>query len=271
MRIITVLILTSLLLWNTSALSQEKLEVDGAIVIKNSEDPTPQPGTIRWTGLNFEGWNGVTWELLTDFEVASVITDVDGNEYRTVKIGLQEWMAQNLRVTRYNDSTPIGYGEETTDWKKAEPWYCWYQHDSVTYADIYGAMYNYYVVADTNSHNVCPDGWQVPTESQVIDLIIFLGMDAGGKIKQRGTQYWDAPNQGATNESRFTALPVGQRSVSNGGFFSHGNTALFWSSTESTEITARSFACFSTLTNLNTGSTTKGQGYSVRCIKIPEE
>ena len=85
---------------------QERMEVEGAIVIKNSEDATPVPGTIRFnpTTNDFEGWNGSRWLSLTIGKQFGQVTDMEGNVYRTVKIGTQEWMTENLRTRRYRNN-----------------------------------------------------------------------------------------------------------------------------------------------------------------------
>jgi hypothetical protein len=93
-----------------SAYSQEKLEVEGAIIIKDSEDNNPAPGTMRFNPStnDFEGWNGIFWASLTGNQYKlGEMTDQEGNTYPTVIIGNQEWMAKNLRTTTYRNGNAI--------------------------------------------------------------------------------------------------------------------------------------------------------------------
>ena len=111
------LFIATLLLWNITAYSQqEKLEIEGAIKIANFEDPTPDPGTIRWTGSDFEGWNGIIWVSLTGNASVGSVIDIDGNPYQTIRIGNQTWMTENLRTTHYNDGTAIQKEEVDVQW-----------------------------------------------------------------------------------------------------------------------------------------------------------
>lgn len=148
----------------------------------------------------------------------STVTDIDGNTYQTVTIGTQVWMTENLKVTRFNDGTPI----ETITMKKSTgswptPRYCWYNNDSVGY-NKYGALYNFRVVHQTYlvPLYIAPKGWHIPTDEEWNTLILFLGGEsiAGGKLKSVGTVegntgLWRSPNAGATNESGYSALPGG--------------------------------------------------------------
>jgi uncharacterized repeat protein (TIGR02543 family) len=96
-----------------------------------------------------------------------VIKDVDENIYTEVKIGNQVWMVENLKVTKYRDKISIPKMSETHDWL---PGYCWYNNDSATYKNPYGAFYNWYVVNPTNSRKVAPEGWHVPSDAEWTEL-----------------------------------------------------------------------------------------------------
>ena len=231
-----------------SSRSQEKLEIEGAVILTDSEDPTPSPGTIRFNSNSndFEGWNGLFWVSLSgfQFEIGQMI-DQDGNTYPTVVIGGQEWMAQNLKTTTYRNKNPITLiGNDTvgdTAWSNANfgayaildttgTGYPFYDQDK------FGNLYNWYAVND--SRHLCPEGWHVPTVDDWTILTDFLGgsNEAGGKMKSTGTiesaiGLWYEPNLGAINSSGFTGLPGGYRRII-GIFNDIGEVGWYWSSTE---------------------------------------
>ena len=163
------------------------------------------------------------------------VSDIDGNIYPIVKIGGQLWMTENLRVSRYNDGTAIPLVTDKNAWDNlTTPGYCWYNNDSAAWASSYGALYNYFTVADATSPNVCPVGWHVPTDTEWTTLTDYLGgelLTVGLKMKSTRTSpdphpRWDSPNTGATNESGFIGLPGGRRNVSySSGFVYLGELA----------------------------------------------
>lgn len=174
----------------------------------------------------------------------SNITDIDGNTYRTFKIGNQQWMADNLKTTKYSDgSTIINISTDNILWSSntTGAW-CYYNND-VENNSKYGKLYNWYVINSSISgyKNICPTGWHVPSDNEWTILTDYLGgeTDAGGKMKQIGTTYWKSPNTDATNESLFTGLPGGIRDASGNNYVNSGIFAYFWSSSDyySTNLT----------------------------------
>jgi len=193
------------------------------------------------------------------------ITDIEGNVYNTVIIGNQIWMKENLKTTRYNDGTEIPLVTDKTDWDAlTTPGYCWYQNsDSI--GTIYGALYNWYTV---NTGKLCPRGWHVPLDEDWTILTSYLGGEdvAGGKLKESGTNLWESPNTGATNESGFTGLPGGYRNY-NGNF---DNIVLFgywWSATGNEAAYAWNRYMNYNYAIVYRYSRRKEIGYSVRCVK----
>lgn len=197
------------------------------------------------------------------------ITDVEGNKYKTVKIGSQIWMAENLRSTKYNDDTPITLVTDSAEWRNYSattliPRYCWYNNDSTTYCATYGALYNWSVV---KTGKLCPTSWHVPSSSEWLTLITYLGGTemAGAKAKETGTTHWNSPNSNATNESGFTGLPGGKRHW-HGNFEDKGNYAYWWNSADYITDAGYNFL-YSTSTSFGNAYWFKWHGLSVRCIK----
>ena len=199
-----------------------------------------------------------------------IVTDIDGNVYQTVEIGDQVWMAENLKVTQYRDGTAIPTGHSNSEWDNLSTGaYCAYDNNESN-ADTYGYLYNWYAVDD--SRNIAPEGWHVPTDDEWQILVDYLGGSsvAGGKMKETGTEHWNSPNTGATNESGFTAVPGGYRRYHDGNYDSMGGRGFFWSSTEygSTTVWYRKLLCdHSEVVRTNYD---KRGGFSVRCLRTVE-
>jgi uncharacterized protein (TIGR02145 family) len=207
--------------------------------------------------------------LVLEIELGSKVLDVDGNEYNTTKIGDQRWMVENLRTTKYNDGTSIPLVTSDGAWDAlTTPGYCYYDNEPDGYSVPYGALYNYYVVADTNSLNVCPEGWHVPSDTEWTTLTTYLGGTgvAGGKMKETGTFYWQTPNTGATNETDFAGLPSGNRNYV-GSFNDIGSYGDWWSSTESGSTSAWSRLLSYSNDNVAKSLYNRGRGFSVRCLR----
>ena len=156
------------------------------------------------------------------------VTDIDGNTYRTIVIGGQEWMAENLAVEHYANGDDIPQIVANVDWNDHDhaSTGAWCSANNSPCA--YGNLYNGSVVID--NRNVCPTGWHVPTNTEWTTLTNSLGGQAGGKMKSIGTSYWAAPNTGATNVKGFSGLPSGRRG-GNGTYSEFGLVGWWWSST----------------------------------------
>ena len=194
------------------------------------------------------------------------VSDIDGNTYNAIKIGKQVWIAENLKTTRYNDGTAIPLVTDNTAWSNlTTPGYCWYDNDSATYGQTYGALYNWYTV---NNGNLCPTGWHVPTDADWTILITYLGgeSDAARKLKETGTTHWPSPNTEATNETRFTALPGGWHH-SDGTWSYIGSAGNWWSATEESTTDAYQRLIVNNNYYVFRGSINKQFGLSVRCVR----
>jgi uncharacterized protein (TIGR02145 family) len=194
------------------------------------------------------------------------IIDIIGNNYKTIKIGAQVWMAENLRTTKYNDGEPIPLVTDNTAWSSlTTSGYSWYNNDRTRYEN-YGAIYNWYAV----SGKLCPIGWRVPSYDDYNDLLNSLGsdMEEGGRMKEAGISHWYSPNIGATNSSGWTGLPGGFRK-NDGSFVNLHSEGNWWTITQAPN-NANAISAY-----LNTNMVlfyfldwnSKKSGCSVRCIK----
>lgn len=194
------------------------------------------------------------------------VTDIDGNVYKTVRIGKQVWMAENLKVTHYRNGDEIPNVMDNTEWANlSKGGWCNYDNN-VAKGAKYGKLYNWLAATDTRF--IAPKGWHVPNKTDWTALINYLGGEdvAGGKLKEGGFKHWNRPNAGATNESGFTALAGGSRSLYTSYYL--GIIGGWWCSIE--DNTSNAFYCLiqygESLATCR-GSMEKGTGFSVRCIK----
>jgi uncharacterized protein (TIGR02145 family) len=261
----------------------EKLEVHGNLKVD---------GDILFDGGNLD-------DLLT--EIAMIkdmvgigsVSDIDGNSYRTIKVGEQEWMAENLKVTRYADGSAIPYKESKSAWDDLTPGdkaYCWY-YNSTMNKSRYGGIYSWAAATRGQSgpdtipsgiQGICPNGWHLPSDAEWRQLETDLGMnpatvhdrgwrgeEEGGKLKESGTMHWYKPNTGALNKLGFTALPGGLR-LDTGAFFGITGNAFFWSATDSDGGHAWGRYLNYVNADINRYFYKKVYGLSVRCVKDSE-
>lgn len=201
-------------------------------------------------------------------EGSDTVTDIDGNVYKTVTIGTQTWLVGNMNTTKYQNGDLIGTTNPATldITNESSPKYQWPYGGNESNADTYGRLYTWY--AATDSRNICPAGWHLPTDAEWTTLTTYLGGEsvAGGKIKETATTHWLSPNTDATNEMNFTALPGGYRNQ-NGESTGIKNYGYWWSSTENSMISAwnRSMSYGSGTVSRN--ASYERNGHSVRCVK----
>ena len=197
------------------------------------------------------------------------MTDIDGNEYKTITIGTQTWMAENLKTTRYRNGDSIPNVTNDIEWGNLQTGaYCWNNNDINTYKAIYGALYNWYAVNDIRK--IAPEGWHVPTDEEWTYLADYLNgkFVAGSKLKEAGSLHWYSQNPG-TNETGFSALPGGfcSSSVTFGHFGSTGTYGYWWSSSlySATNAWVRSIDYMGL--ELRRFNFYKYFGYSLRCVQ----
>lgn len=205
------------------------------------------------------------------------ITDLDGNIYKTITIGTQVWMAENLKTTKYRNGNPIPNITNTNQWKNLRTGaYCDYVNYS-QFSNTYGHLYNWYAI---ESGNLCPTGWHVPSETEWEILIDYLGgqLNAGAKLKEYGNSHWSSVSSVATNESGFTALPGGMRERSSFigielgySFTSISYGCYLWTSTAislpSNYVPTAAYCHIQMGNTVLTYELFRDTGCSVRCIK----
>jgi uncharacterized protein (TIGR02145 family) len=236
------------------------------------------------------------WHFTTQPQTGTV-TDIEGKVYKTVIIGTQEWMAEDLKTTQYTDHTaiPLVSGnsnwEALTDTSKA---YCWYADDIISKA-TYGALYTWAAAMNGSAgsaanpsgiQGVCPSGWHLPSDAEWTELENSLiakgynwdGSTTGNKIAKAlaSASDWEvslnAGDVGNTdfpekrNVTGFTALPGGYRLV-NGIFYTAGSYGLWWSATETYTTVAWGRVMFFDNSSVSTNELSKEEGVSVRCLR----
>jgi uncharacterized protein (TIGR02145 family) len=201
----------------------------------------------------------------------------DGSVYKTVNIGEQIWMAENLKFL------PTIVGPATAS--QTLP-YCYvYGYDGTIAANAkesvnyltYGVLYNWPAAMNIDTTGTikqgriqgnCPPGWHIPDDAEWSALIEYLGglYVSGGKLKESDTLHWESPNSGASNESGFTALPGGLRRYDS-EFYGLGNTGFWWSATESSAAGGICYILKHSDSGVVRTSYNKSQGLNVRCVK----
>jgi uncharacterized protein (TIGR02145 family) len=215
------------------------------------------------------------------------ITDIDGNVYKTVKIGNQWWMSENLKVRKYRNGQ---YLFATTSSTTLATWdtitkgaLCLYNDDLT---DSTGYLYNWFAISDTN--NIAPQGWHIPTDDEWKQLETTLGMsqsdaDKSGwrgtgiaeKLKMKGQDYWaDYGTIWNTNQSGFSAMAGGCRMFNGTTALNQWSTpsglkyaGFWWTASQNTEgeVWYRNLD-YKNSTVLR-AHTYKNYGFSIRCVK----
>ena len=201
------------------------------------------------------------------------ILDLEGNVYKTVAIGTQWWMAENLKVSQFANGDPIPHLTNATEWANTEEGaYCYYGNRT-SFADSYGNLYNWYTVED--ERGVCPAAWHVATDEDWITMEMFLGMSAAEAERMtawrgtdEGSKLKDESFEG-NNSSGFTALATGYRDPA-GVFKAMGTDNDYWTSTPydnkgTIEGVLHGFLNSKTSTVRNFH--VPGYGFCIRCVR----
>jgi uncharacterized protein (TIGR02145 family) len=206
--------------------------------------------------------------LEDDLVEGELLIDASGDSYKTVKIGDQIWMAENLNTDRFQNGDLIPEVKNDNVWisagKSKQAAWCYYDNNPIN-GEKYGKLYNWYAVADPRG--LCPTSWHVPSDNEWTKLTEHLGGNllAGGKMKSESG--W-SENSVGINNSGFNGLPGGARYLSgNGAFYDFGSYFYCWSSTVVSASSAWYLYLYNSGGDASVGNYTKRGGLSIRCIK----
>ncbi len=174
------------------------------------------------------------------------------------------WSRENLAVDHYRNGDPIPEVEDPGAWSSlATGAWCYYENRNEN-GVTYGKLYNWYAVNDPRG--IAPAGWHVASDTEWSELVTALGGEKAAGAKLKSKVLWKAQAAGADNSSGFSALPGGYRS-SNGTFSQLGTNGSFWTSTEEHSYSAWYRTLFNSYSSVYRTSSSKTQGFSVRCVK----
>jgi len=214
--------------------------------------------------------NGRTSAIFNPNLTYGTMTDQDGNEYKTIQVNGQTWMAENLRTTKYRNGDYIPKIIDNNTWSNLTTGaYCNYNNtENIDTIATYGRLYNWYTISD--SRNLAPEGWHVATNTDWKLLTLNLGGEdvAAFKFKENGESHWYGFGEYATNESGMTILPSGLRSPSDGHFCCMGGKGIYWSSTQGDDgyawcipfVSSPRGDCVRRLNHMK-------YGFAIRCVK----
>ena len=252
--------------------------------MKNSRSykNTKRKPALFWFAVLISGWSLLTGTGCREksdpepVQATDSIYDVDSNVYKTVKIGSQWWMAENLEVKRFRDGQFIKDAQSISDWPDTAAAYCRYDNNGAAP----GLLYNWFAVHD--ARKIAPAGWHVATDEDWKELERFLGMSQtetdklswrgtreGEKLKIQSPEGWTVFGDiWSDNTSGFTALAGGCR-LFNGTWADPGlfSTGFWWCDSEHDDADAM----YRYLDYKNAGvfrsHCAKTYGFSVRCVR----
>jgi uncharacterized protein (TIGR02145 family) len=188
---------------------------------------------------------------------SETVTDIDGNSYKTVVIGTQAWMAENLKTEKYSN------GDTISNYR-----YHKYIYSQLDYFNTFGLLYDLGPIIDRRG--LCPKGWHVPTKDDWESLISFLGGQNVAGQKLKSSEEWENPNVNTKNNaSGFSALPGGCWYYMKGDIDLY-KTGRFWCSTSLIEAGQPYYYCYLVWFDkeyVGTDHYYIQQYNSVRCIK----
>ena len=224
----------------------------------------------------------VTINSLNSSTFNLIVVDVDGKEYKTIIIGNQEWMAEDLEVKHYNNGDPIDFikCDRNFDKQKSENWNSTKEGAyTIAYKPSRDCFvkngrnslinYNWYAVND--DRGLAPKGWHIPSKQEWEILINYLGGINNAGIMMKSISGWDEEYaSNGNNISGFNALPTGMRTET-GFHMGYSQYAWYWTSDLYKEYSAN-YLCLGWLDDNNEsgiviGAHFKQEGMSIRCVK----
>ncbi len=244
---------------------------------------------VRGYAINNSGTAYSAQMVFSTLEVdySGTVTDADNNTYNTIMIGSQEWIAENLRTTKFHDgeNTAIPNLTSNTAWAETTSGAYATHGNNSDRKEQYGLLYNWYAVAD--SRNLCPSGWRVATDTDWTTLSNFiadntdfggstvgmalkscrqvnspLGGDCATTIHPR----WEASEVYGTDNFKFAAPGGGNRS-SDGSFHGLGSYSNWWTLTQVDENQGYARGLFGSTSHLSRSTSNKKNGFYVRCMR----
>jgi uncharacterized protein (TIGR02145 family) len=246
--------------------------------------PTGAESGKLWVEVDSKKSNEVDFTVEGREIEYGTVTDIDANVYKTVKIGNQWWMAENLNVSHYLNGDPIPQVTDPDEWAilMTGAW-CYYDNDPAN-GEIYGKLYNWYSVNDPRG--LAPEGWHVPSDEEWTELEDCLKSNSEYWCDNNSyaiakslasKDLWEVSsdpcdignNLSANNASGFTGRPGGYRNYSIGNFYHIGYNGYWWSSTEYKYISAGAIYLLLSYnySSLGWGYNNKRNGRSVRCVR----
>ncbi len=238
-----------------------QMHIQGGLKL-GDETSLLKAGTMRWNGLDFQVWNEITWVSLSGNARMDSVADINGNVYKTIRIGSIDIMTENLRVTHYNNGDEINWTVNNNAWiQDTLGAWCHYDNNH-NYESSFGKLYNWYAI-DTDL--LCPDGWSILYDWNYMIDQLGGASTAGGRLKETGLDGWINENIGADNESGFTGRGGGYRDQ-NGLFHDLGELGGWWSSKEVNGDIELLFLLNDAIkADISTGH--KNLGLSIRCYR----
>ncbi len=215
-------------------------------------------------------------------KASGTVSDIDGNSYKTIKLGSQWWMAENLKTTHYADGSNIPYVKPTDTWNSLAynaSAYCFFNNNDSLYKYMYGGLYTWAAAVrydesySTNDHvqGVCPDGWHIPDTDEWNTLLSAVAKDINSEetaTALKSTSGWKASGVGIAGKDYygFSGLPTGYRNKY-GKFVEFDVMACYWTVISQNTTHAIYLSLYDHHTDAGAYTESKKSGLSVRCIK----